>query len=149
MKLIRFMGEVEFHRYLEGDKLKNPTNWRHNKSRSESIGFCFFPYEPGDDTPEKILRYLPGAMAGSPDVVCIFDTVQPMRRSCGVYRDPDRDSILDFMKNPFSPIPVMKKIEYSTESYSNRTFKLIRAGHVSFELTGWKIHWIDYGEQYG
>ena len=90
MKYVRFMGKEELKKYINGETLHNKTIWRENDGNSGSIGFCFF-----DDSvdPEERLKYLAGVVDMS--TVAVFErTVEdPMRKSTGIYRDPENDTI--------------------------------------------------------
>ena len=83
-------GKEELKKYINGETLHNKTIWRENDGNSDSIGFCFF-----DDSvdPEERLKYLAGVVDMS--AVAVFErTVEdPMRKSTGIYRDPENDTI--------------------------------------------------------
>ena len=133
MKVFRFMSQEEFDKYLAGEKLVNTTDHRGNFSFSSSIGFCFFEYSDWTDTasssdgitPEYAYEFLSGV--ATMDVVAVFETDVQLNKSHGRYADP-YGSFFD----------TIWMDEYCTTEYDNKSFHLIKYGHIErdddFEL---------------
>ena len=136
MKLIRFMSTQEMRKYLDGEVLENHTNWS-REARTESKGFCFFPADPD---PESRLNYLSGLV--SFDVVAEFEMLEEtaLKVSKGRYRDPD-EMLTDLCDMLMKPVKSMEVLEYSMESYSKDTLKLVRMGTVVMKNKDWTILW--------
>lgn len=133
-RYVRFMSFEEFVKYMDGVVLVNRTDWRKAAQCTDSVGFCFF-----DDSvePEKRIEYLTGVVAM--DCVAIFERVsdEPMRKSQGRYRDPEKDQDIF---NLFALPPMMSVDEYSVESYSMVDMRLVRYGVVEDAFKR-KIKW--------
>ena len=140
MKYVRFMGKEELKKYINGETLNNKTIWRENYGNSDSIGFCFF-----DDSvdPEERLKYLAGVVDMS--AVAVFErTVEdPMRKSTGIYRDPENDTIENWLAAFLGEnIKTMEIQEYSIEEYSEKTMRLVKTGTPDINLKGnYSIKW--------
>lgn len=140
MKYVRFMGKEELKKYINGETLHNKTIWRENYGKSDSIGFCFF-----DDSvdPEERLKYLAGVVDMS--AVAVFErTVEnPMRKSTGIYRDPENDTIENWFAALLGEgIKTMEIQEYSIEEYSEKTMRLVKTGTPDINLKGdYSIKW--------
>lgn len=140
MKYVRFMGKEELKKYINGETLHNKTIWRESHGNSDSIGFCFF-----DDSvdPEERLKYLAGVVDMS--AVAVFErTVEnPMRKSTGIYRDPENDTIENlFAAFLGGDIKTMEIQEYSIEEYSEKTMRLVKTGTPDINLKGdYSIKW--------
>lgn len=140
MKYVRFMGKEELKKYINGETLHNKTIWRESYGNSDSIGFCFF-----DDSvnPEERLKYLAGVVDMS--AVAVFErTVEdPMRKSTGIYRDPENDTIENwFAAFLGEDIKTMEIQEYSIEEYSEKTMRLVKTGTPDINLKGdYSIKW--------
>lgn len=140
MQYVRFMGKEELKKYINGETLNNKTIWRENYGNSDSIGFCFF-----DDSvdPEERLKYLAGVVDMS--AVAVFErTVEdPMRKSTGIYRDPENDTIENWLAAFLGEdIKTMEIQEYSIEEYSEKTMRLVKTGIPDINLKGdYSIKW--------
>lgn len=140
MKYVRFMGKEELKKYINGETLHNKTIWRENDGNSDSIGFCFF-----DDSvdPEERLKYLTGVVDMS--IAAVFErTVEdPMRKSTGIYRDLENDTIENwFAAFLGEDIKTMEIQEYSIEEYSEKTMRLVKTGTPDINLKGdYSIKW--------
>lgn len=140
MKYIRFMGKEELKKYINGEILHNKTIWRESYGNSDSIGFCFF-----DDSvnPEERLKYLAGVVDMS--AVAVFErTVEnPMRKSTGIYRDPENDTVENLLAAFLGEgIKTMEIQEYSIEEYSEKTMRLVKTGTPDINLKGdYSIKW--------
>ena len=73
MLVYRFMSKDEYEKLIKGKELKN--DWVHD-GHTDSIGFCFMPYE--QDKPEDAYQYLSGIV--SPEVCVVFSTSHPMKK---------------------------------------------------------------------
>lgn len=140
MKYVRFMGKEELKKYMNGETLHNKTIWRENYGNSDSIGFCFF-----DDSvnPEERLKYLAGVVDMS--AVAVFErTVEnPMRKSIGIYRNPENDTVENLLAAFLGEdIKTMEIQEYSIEEYSEKTMRLVKTGTPDINLKGdYSIKW--------
>ncbi len=116
-KLMRFMGVNELAAFLAGQELENHTDWRKKGQRTDSKGFCFFNLS---EPPEERLKYLSGIVDHS--FVAVFEVEDgvKLRESSGRYAIPGHGDVF--------PPPMQKKVEYSTEWYSSRTFTIKRFG---------------------
>lgn len=133
MKVFRFMSQEEFDKYLAGEKLINTTD--HRKNFPGSVGFCFFKYRDLNDyvsgsiSPEYAYEFMNGV--ATMDVVAVFETDQELTKSYGRYADP-YGSFFD----------TIWMDEYCTTKYDNKSFHLIKYGHIEcdddFEL---KVVW--------
>lgn len=129
MKVFRYMSKDEFDKYCHGEKLVNTTD--HRKKFSTSKGFCFFEYLDLDDngidgiSPEYAYEFLHGV--ATMDIVAVFETDKEMTKSSGRYADP-YGSFFD----------TIWMDEYCTTEYDNKSFHLIKYGHIerddNFEL---------------
>lgn len=142
MKYVRFMGKEELKKYINGETLNNKTIWRENDGNSDSIGFCFF-----DDSidPEERLKYLTGVV--DTRAVAVFERIvpDPMRKSIGIYRDPENDTIENWLAFFLGKdIKTMEVPENSTEEYSKKTMRLVKTGTPIVSLTeDYSIKWKD------
>lgn len=140
MRLIRFMSVTELLKYMAGETLENGTRWSLHGSKSDSIGFCFFP---GQDRPEDILHYAAGVVCS--EICAEFETRIPefrFRKARARYADPDD---LDYNWGDIlrgrPPKRMVMRDEYSITEYSKKTLKLIRYGHPVVTDSGYKIIW--------
>ena len=123
MKLFRFMSQAEFDKYLTGEKLINTTDHRKKFAFTGSKGFCFFEYMDWDGygvdgiTPEYAYEFLSGIV--TEDVVAVFETNEQLTESYGRYADP-YGAFFD----------TIRMDEYCTEEYDNKSFRLIKYGHI-------------------
>lgn len=138
MKYVRFMSQQELERYLSGETLHNKTIWREKQRNSNVIGFCFF-----DDscTPEERLAYVTGVVDISK--VAIFERISPdpMRKSTGIYRDPEKDDIENWLDILLGEVKTMDVPEYSIEEYDQKTMRLIKTGTPVVNLGDYSIKW--------
>ena len=131
LKVFRFMSQEEFDKYLAGEKLINTTDHRKKFAFTGSKGFCFFEYMDWDDdgvdgiTPEYAYEFLSGIV--TEDVVAVFETDKQLTESYGRYADP-YGAFFD----------TIRMDEYCTTEYDNKSFHLIKYGHIErdddFEL---------------
>ena len=144
MRLIRFMGFKELADYLDGNTLRNTTDWNKAGQRSGSKGFCFF-----DDTepPEERLKYVSGVV--NTEIVAIFRPVPfaklELTESYGIYRDNKRDlqkltdlTLADLLTWDFKEKRVR---EYSTTKYNAQILQLEKLGVPERYQEGWRIEW--------
>lgn len=140
MKYVRFMGKDELRKYRNGETLRSKTIWRENAGNSDSIGFCFF--DDSIDTEER-LKYLTGVV--DTRAVAVFERIvpDPMRKSIGIYRDPENDTIENWLAFFLGEdIKTMEVPEYSTEEYSKKTMRLVKTGTPIVSLTeDYSIKW--------
>lgn len=140
MKYVRFMGKEELKKYMNGETLHNKTIWRESYGNSDSIGFCFF-----DDSvnPEERLKYLAGVVDMS--AVAVFERAveNPMRKSTGIYRDPENDTVENLLAAFLGEgIKTMEIQEYSIEECSEKTMRLVKTGTPDINLKGdYSIKW--------
>lgn len=141
MKLIRFMSSGELAKYLNGDQLKNETNWKRAGQRSGSTGFCFFD---DSEPPEKRLHYVSGIV--NMQTVAVFETKglrhSEIRKSAGVYRDPDRDTPAFEELLDFTNVKVKRVKEYCMKNYSHKTLRLLKIGKPYRDGQSWGIRWL-------
>lgn len=139
MKLIRFMGNEELRKYLNGETLTNTTEWRAAGQASDSRGFCFFD---DSEPPEKRLSYVSGIV--DTDRVAIFETVPfakiDLFESFGRYRDTEKDMPTWEELLTFSNIRYKEVREYSLVEYSNQILRLMKVGKPT-RGDGWEIDW--------
>ena len=152
MKYMRFMGAKELTDLLNGNVLRNSTDWRGEGWRTDSVGFCFFDCE---EPAEKKLHY----MIGLPSWVVEFESAAVMRKSYGRYRDPDADSAFrqaykDFIScgggidrldliGAVQKIPTKEVAEYSVRQYDRKEFRIVRIGViVPDSREGRRIEWL-------
>ena len=142
MKYVRFMGKEELKKYINGETLHNKTTRRENDGNSDSTGFCFF-----DDSvdPEERLKYLTGVV--DTRALAVFERIvpDPMRKSIGIYRDLENDTIENWLAFFLGEdIKTMEVPEYSTEEYSKKTMRLVKTGTPIVSLTeDYSIKWKD------
>ena len=137
MRYVRFMSEYELKRFQAGEELVNDSDWK-KFNKSESIGFCFFDDEV---TPEKRMEYVSGVV--NLDRVVVFEHIggEPLKKSFGKYRDPERDiSPKDLFEAIFKPTTPIDVPEYSTKTYSQNTMRIVKIGKVT-SILGRKIKW--------
>ena len=116
-KLMRFMGSSELSAFLAGRELENHMDWSKRSKGTDSRGFCFFDLS---EPPEERLKYLSGIVDRS--FVAVFEVEDGVKlcESSGRYAIPGHGDVF--------PPPMQNKVEYSTERYSSRTFKIERFG---------------------
>ena len=91
MKLIRFMSKKEFDDLMAGKVLVND---KKHQSNTNSVGFCFLPYEDDDfdqDSIENEIGYAFSFLGGivSEDYVVIFESNDTeLKEGYGIYADP-------------------------------------------------------------
>ena len=140
MKLLRFMSEAEFDSFMAGKILENDMDWSNGISKSGSKGFCFFPVGEQYDPPERRLSYVSGVV--SLDMAVIFEANRPLKKSYGMYRDPDEklpESLFDIL---FTPPKMIRQDEYCTTSYSEQMMRIRRIGRpILVNRLGWEIDW--------
>ena len=77
--------------------------------------------------------------------VAVFErTVEnPMRKSTGIYRDPENDTIENLLAAFLGEdIKTMEIQEYSIEEYSEKTMRLVKTGTPDINLKGdYSIKW--------
>jgi hypothetical protein len=140
VKLLRFMSEAEFDSFMAGKILENDMDWSGGVSKTGSKGFCFFPVGESYDAPERRLSYVSGIV--SLDMAVIFETNRPLKKSYGMYRDPDEklpESLFDIL---FTPPKMIRQDEYCTTSYSEQTMTIRKIGRpILTKRRGWGIDW--------
>lgn len=114
---MRFMGVNELAAFLAGEELENHTDWRKRAQSTDSKGFCFFDLS---EPPEERLKYLAGVVDRSFIAEFEVEDGVKLRESSGRYAIPGHGGVF--------PPPMQNKVEYSTEQYSSRTFKIKRFG---------------------
>lgn len=132
MRVCRFMGMGEFLAYMQGITLKSDTDWRRAGQASRSKGFCFFPAGSDDEKPEDRIPYLVGVV--NMNVCAVFDTDAPMKFSKGRYADQTKTQDVPIMEIIIGamtgkPIGTRRVDEFSTQTYSRDTFRLVKAGY--------------------
>lgn len=140
MQYVRFMSVNELEKFKRGEVLANNTDWRKRAMVTDSVGFCFF----GDEVPpEKRIEYLTGIV--NLDRVAVFEQIggRPMKESVGRYRDPERDLPDDIFAALFTAPVTMDVPEYSVETYSQETMRLVKVGKVTDPLFQRTIEWED------
>ena len=122
--------------FQAGEELVNDSDWK-KFNKSESIGFCFFDDEV---TPEKRMEYVSGVV--NLDRVVVFEHIggEPLKKSFGKYRDPERDKPKDLFEAIFKPTTPIDVPEYSTKTYSQNTMRIVKIGKVT-SILGRKIKW--------
>ena len=121
------MSKKEFVRFLRGDILTNRRDWKSEGRKTTAKGFCFFPAGPDDPAPEERIAYLTGVVCM--DVCAVFDTnVNDLNSSLGRYSDPETPlpSLAEILSGRFGGVQWVQ--EYSRNSYSNKNFRLVKAG---------------------
>jgi hypothetical protein len=144
LRVCRFMSQKEFERFIRGDVLINRTDWKSEGRKTTAKGFCFFPAGPDDPEPEDRIAYLTGVVCM--DVCAVFDTnVNDLNSSLGRYSDPDvpLSSITEILSGRLGGIQWVQ--EYSCETYSNKKFRLVKAGapdvwRNSISWHAWAMH---------
>lgn len=127
MRVCRFMSAGEFERFLRGERLTNQHDWKSEGRKTGSKGFCFFPAGENDPKPEDRIAYLTGVV--SMDVCAVFETsITGLRISEGRYSDPDAPlpSLLAIIGGDLGGMQWVQ--ELSRKSYSNKDFRLVKAG---------------------
>lgn len=140
MKLLRFMSNKELDDFIAGNVLSNKTNWSSGISKTNSRGFCFFPVGEQYDPPERRLSYVSGVV--SLEKAVIFETSQPLKKTYGMYRDPDEKLPESWLAILFTPPTMKRQDEYYTTSYSEQTMRIRRIGRpILVNRLGWEIDW--------
>lgn len=139
MRLIRFMGFKELADYLDGNTLRNTTDWNKAGQRSGSKGFCFFD---DSEPPEERLPYVSGVV--DTELVVMFEVVPfakiDLHEGFGRYRDTEKDMPTLEELLTFTNIKFKKVREYSLTEYSNQILRLLKVGKP-IRGDGWKIDW--------
>ena len=65
---------------------------------------------------------------------------EPLKKSFGKYRDPERDKPKDLFEAIFKPTTPIDVPEYSTKTYSQNTMRIVKIGKVT-SILGRKIKW--------
>lgn len=129
IKLVRFMSDEEFERYLHGANMENHTNWKRDRAkRTGSVGYCFFPC---DEEPERMLACLTGIATLEKVVIMETDT-KNVRKTYGRYRDASKDqlTLYELLTNPEKQVPVRIRPEYCAERYNSKDFTPLKVGNV-------------------
>ena len=125
MKVFRFMSKEEFDRLNNGEILINHTNHKKNGLKTDSIGFCFFDEEEIDI--KEAIHFLSGIV--SFDICAVFETDKNnLKQGYGIYAKPLRMTgilALD-LYNAMTNREKIQRTEYSTTTYNNSKFKLIK-----------------------
>lgn len=144
------MSREELEAFKSGATLVNGTNWSERKSKSDSVGFCFFDvdYLKNKGYTEKSVAHILVGIT-SMEVCAIFETSRRLKKGHGVYaKELDKEEeqvllenvdfidLLSFLANPqkskqdfekvFGTIEQQELEEWSTTHYSNQDFKLVR-----------------------
>lgn len=135
MKVYRFMSKEELIKFQKGEELYNNTK---HKAKTDSIGFCFFSLN--DFSPEFAWRFIKGAII--PDLCAVFEVDEKqLKKGYGIYSDPNK-TLYELMNF----IPKMIKVqEYSTITYNNQIFKLIKYTPNKLNLFEYyeKFEWVE------
>lgn len=142
MKFVRFMGQNEFNKLVNGETLKMNDRQRFCESGAKTLssGFCFLGspilYMDKDEnihqcTPFEALEFLYGIV--TTDVLVEFEAEPDvLQRSYGIYSDPD----------PFAGFSdTVIVAEFCTTEYSRKKIKPIRVCYdidVFGSSDGWK-----------
>lgn len=125
MRVFRFMCKEEFDRLNNGEILTNYTNHKKNGLKTDSIGFCFFDEEEIDI--KEAIHFLSGIV--SFDICAVFETEKNnLKQGYGIYAKPlSRTGILALdLYNVMTNREKIQRTEYSTTTYNNSKFKLIK-----------------------
>lgn len=137
--VMRCMSMEEFKRYQRGEILRNLST--HQDSKTDAIGFCFFPVSKASETVEERIRYLAGIV--SLDVVAVFAT-EPgiwLSHAHGWYRNPRLD-VKALNRLEVATNIMTKKSEYCTTVYDKEMLSLVAYGTPYWmESGGWWIQW--------
>ena len=109
------MSDAEYELLISGAKLMNINRHRDSGRRTNSVGFCFFTEDP-----DEAIHWLRGIVRLDWCVTLDFPD-KMLKKSYGVYRDPDKDPYkegMGFFEAIFMPCPSMRKTEYCTTNYS-------------------------------
>lgn len=131
MKVFRFMNKEEFEKYKNGEELINTTK---HKAKTSSIGFCFFNLK--DFSPEYAWKFFKGV--SFPDLCAVFEVDETkLKQGYGIYSDPNK-SLYELMNF----IPKMINVtEYSTITYNNKDFKLLKYTTGKISIFADKFEW--------
>lgn len=93
----------------------------------DQLDFVFFDDEVA---PEKRMEYVSGVV--NLDHVVVFEHIggEPLKKSFGKYRDPERDKPKNLFEAIFNPVSSMYVPEYSTKTYSQNTMRIVKIGKV-------------------
>ena len=64
-----------------------------------------------------------------------------MRKSTGIYRDPEKDDIENWLDILLGEVKTMDVPEYSIEEYDQKTMRLIKTGTLVVNLGDYSIKW--------
>lgn len=139
MRVVRFMNEDEYKKYLLGFTIRSRKEWASEGRRSTSRGICFFPEYP---SPEERLHYLSGVV--SFECVVVFETCSDriaFNQTEGEYRVAVTAPKADI----WVPSPVRTKMvrEFCREYYNRKILKAVRVGSVALRDKNWTIDWED------
>lgn len=137
LHVMRCMSKGEFVRYKNGETLRTLST--HQGSKTDSIGFCFFPVGHACESIESRLSYLAGIV--SLDIVAVFATKPGvwLTRSSGYYRNPD----YDINKLEVANSTLVKKTEFCTTVYDKDMLELCGWGRPYYVMGhGWWIQWL-------
>lgn len=117
MKVMRFMSQAEFDKFLSGEVLQN---YNDHRARTDAVGFCFL--DADEYNPNDAYHFMSGVV--SPEICAIFEVENaPFKIGTGVYAAPLDDS-MPFMMALFNTNTIDVK-EYSITEYSRKSFKLV------------------------
>ena len=136
MKVFRFMSKEEFEKYKNGEELINTTK---HKAKTSSIGFCFFNLK--DFSPEYAWKFFKGV--SFPDLCAVFEVDgTKLKQGYGIYSDPNK-TLYELMN--FIP-KTIKVAEYSTTTYNNKDFKLLKYTANKINIFTDKFEWRNVNE---
>lgn len=125
MRVFRFMSNSEFEMYKAGKVLVNNNNHREKGFKSDSVGFCFFDESEIDI--KQAIHFLSGLV--SFDICAVFETEKNnLKQGYGIYAKPlSMTGILALdLYNVMTNREKIQRTEYSTTTYNNSKFKLIK-----------------------
>lgn len=148
MKYMRFMGREEYEALMRGEELENHTDWKAVGKNSDSVGFCFFDTL---EAPEERLSYALGVISLQTEYCVIFKCKGArLRQGYGTYAKPVDITRIDQIDRTLNHQNILRKKEYSTEHYSNRTMVPVAAGEIVLwgrpREKEYEIEWKDKGE---
>ena len=109
---------------ISGENLFNNTK---HPAKTNSVGFCFFNID--DFKPEEAMHFLSGIV--NFDICAVFETDKNLDKTYGVYAKPleQTEDVIEDLFNlllGFKSTEGFQATEYSTTSYNNKTFKLLK-----------------------
>lgn len=122
MKIFRFMSNNEFEKYRSGETLRNNTI---HKGKTNSVGFCFFNID--DFKPERAMHFLSGV--ATLEVCAVFETNKALNKTKGTYAKLPKSTgnvFVDYMRIINGMIDKFDAVEYCTNKYNSRNFKLLK-----------------------